>query len=246
MWLAAITPLLVFSAFLLLLLVSLSVPVTHTIYVLRLTASVGTSFLAASAGAVAHFGVWGYCISSINVSIAGLSDGTHTQLCSAPRLGYDFDSTVQSALRAQDVDPSALSRELTAVLVLHPIACGFAFLALLASLSIFRWHRLSTRPGPRSRSHGRGRALIWTTLALTLLAALLTTVVFLFDVIFVAVAKHRIADDSGGAVSGTWGNAVWMVLGAAIALWLALTSALIVLIRGRGRSRETRKSASNY
>lgn len=66
--LAAITPLLVFTAFLLLLLVSLSIPIIKTIYILRLTAYVGASVLDASAQAVARFGVWGYCTSSVTIS----------------------------------------------------------------------------------------------------------------------------------------------------------------------------------
>lgn len=41
--------------------------------------------------------------------------------CSKPHLGYDFDSTVQSVLRAQNVDPNALKHALTAAFVLHPI-----------------------------------------------------------------------------------------------------------------------------
>lgn len=68
MLLAALAPVCAFAAFLLLLLVSLSVPITHTIYVLRLTAAAGTAVLDASASATAHFGVWGYCISSVDVS----------------------------------------------------------------------------------------------------------------------------------------------------------------------------------
>ena len=68
MWAAAITPFLIFAAFLLLLLVTLSVPIIKTIYLLRLTAYASTSFLNASADAVARFGVWGYCISSVDVS----------------------------------------------------------------------------------------------------------------------------------------------------------------------------------
>ena len=45
-----------------------------------------------------------------------------------------------------------------------------------------------------------------TTLVLALLAALLTTVAFLFDVISIAVAKHCISDDSNGIMSRVWGN----------------------------------------
>ena len=63
-----ITPFLTFVAFLLLLLVSLSVPIIHSIYLFRLTAHAATSFLDASATGAVRFGVWGYCISTVDLS----------------------------------------------------------------------------------------------------------------------------------------------------------------------------------
>ena len=63
-----ITPFLTFTAFLLLLLVSLSVPVIHSIYLFRLTAYASASLLSASATGAVRFGVWGYCISAIDLS----------------------------------------------------------------------------------------------------------------------------------------------------------------------------------
>ena len=65
---AAITPFLIFSAWLLLLLVTLSVPIIKDIYLLTLTSDVASSFLNASLSAKAHFGVWGYCVQSITIS----------------------------------------------------------------------------------------------------------------------------------------------------------------------------------
>ena len=63
-----LTPFLVFSAFLLLLLVSLSAPVIHSIWLFRLAASASVSLVDASASAAVRFGVWGYCISAVDVS----------------------------------------------------------------------------------------------------------------------------------------------------------------------------------
>ena len=75
-------------------------------------------------------------------------------------------------------------------------ACGFAFLTLLAALFIVR------RRGVISR----GAAFL--TLGVGLFTALLTTVVFLIDVIFVAVAKSDVKQESYGLVYGDYGNAV--------------------------------------
>jgi hypothetical protein len=67
MFLASLTPLLTFAAFILLLLVSLSVPVIKSIYLFKLTAHID-GLLGASAKASAKFGVWGYCYSGIGAS----------------------------------------------------------------------------------------------------------------------------------------------------------------------------------
>jgi hypothetical protein len=63
------TPLLVFVAFLLLLLVTLSVPIIHTIYLFKLAADASVNnFIQASAHTTVRFGVWGYCTSGLDVS----------------------------------------------------------------------------------------------------------------------------------------------------------------------------------
>lgn len=119
-------------------------------------------------------------------------------------------------------------------------ACGFAFLTLLTSLCI-----------------ARRRAASFLTLGIGLFAALLTTVVFLIDVIFVAVAKSRVKSETDGLVTGDYGNAVrllpcrrlyhsrptdilmqcWMVLGATIALYGALVAACLTIFRGKRKQR---------
>ncbi|KAF8078042.1 pali-domain-containing protein [Lyophyllum atratum] len=157
---AAITPVLLFIAFILLLLVTLSAPIIKSIFLFRLTANAGST-------ASTNFGVWGYCISSIDVSIS-------------------YHGTT------------------TAALVLHPIAAGLTFLAFLISLFILR-----------RGSNGTSRLPSFCTLGVGLLAAVLTT----------SVVRHRVRDASDGDLQLNWGNAVWMTLGATIALWLAMVGA---------------------
>lgn len=82
---AAITPVLLFIAFILLLLVSLSAPIIKSIFLFRLTANVGSSLLNTGASGSVNFGVWGYCISAIDVSYVVLSLLTTTK-----RLSYLF------------------------------------------------------------------------------------------------------------------------------------------------------------
>ncbi|KAJ8078663.1 hypothetical protein PM082_012946 [Marasmius tenuissimus] len=197
-----LAPALIFIAFLLLLLVSLSLPIIKTIYLFSLSTSATSSVFRSGASAAVRFGVWGYCTSSVSVSVLGFDHNTAAK-CSDRQLGYAFDSTVADVLQTT-----------TAALVLHPIACGLTFLSLLVSLFMLR-----------RGSNGTSRLPSLLTLGIGILTALLTTVVFLIDVIFVAVVRGRINDRTDGAISLDYGNAVWMVLGAAIALWIAMFGA---------------------
>lgn len=63
-----IAPALAFLAFLLLLLVTLSVPITHTIYLFKLTADISINVVDTSVRTVVKFGVWGYCTSGLDVA----------------------------------------------------------------------------------------------------------------------------------------------------------------------------------
>lgn len=116
---AAITPVLLFAAFLLLLLVSLSVPIIKTIDLFKLSATFSEGFgpVSVNANGNVRYGVWGYCISAIEASsvyhfhlklwcaelfvlptsAAGHSFDEPAQ-CSKAHLGFTIDSTVAQAL----------------------------------------------------------------------------------------------------------------------------------------------------
>ncbi len=66
--LASITPFVSLSAFVLLLLVSLSVPIIKSLFLFRLTADATNLYGVADAKGSATFGVWGYCVSAIDIS----------------------------------------------------------------------------------------------------------------------------------------------------------------------------------
>ncbi|KAF9069908.1 actin cortical patch SUR7/pH-response regulator pali [Rhodocollybia butyracea] len=207
-----ITASLLFIAFLLLLLVTLSVPIIKTIYLFILSANV-SSLLESASGSV-KFGVFGYCTTGVN--IGGIfSDSVSSAECSKAHLGYTFDSTVASALHLNSNElVNVISKTTTAALVLHPIACALTFMTFL--LSLFMLHR---------GSNGTARLPSLITLGFGILAALFTTIVFLIDVILVAVVRNHVKNDTDNDVTLNWGNAVWMALGATIALWLAMVGA---------------------
>ncbi|KAE9399300.1 hypothetical protein BT96DRAFT_965690 [Gymnopus androsaceus JB14] len=182
MFTTIITPSLLFVAFLLLLLVTLSVPIIKTIYLFNLSANVSTVLESAS-GSV-KFGVFGYCTSGIDVG-GIISDSVTPAECSKAHLGYTFDSTVASALHLNSNElVNIISKTTTAALVLHPIACALTFVTFL-----------------------------------------------------------HVKNDTDGDITLNWGNAVWMALGATIALWLAMLGACggVCAWGSRNRTRRAEK-----
>ncbi|KAJ3545692.1 hypothetical protein NMY22_g2328 [Coprinellus aureogranulatus] len=190
MFLANLAPLLLFSAFVLLLLVSLSAPIIDSIYLFRLAAR------AAGARSTVNFGVWGYCIGAVETTLGlgTLSDGS----CSKARLGYRVDSAVARVLGVSGITDS-ISRVLTAVFILNPIAAGLTFLAFVISLFMLR-----------KGANGTARLPSFLTFGIGTLAALATTAAFIANVVIVAVVRNRIRNDlgAGDALDFTWGNAV--------------------------------------
>ena len=65
--LAKLASLFFFVAFLLLLLVSLSVPIIKSLYLFQLSADASSSLLDSHASASVRFGVWGYCSSDADI-----------------------------------------------------------------------------------------------------------------------------------------------------------------------------------
>ncbi|KAJ7845212.1 hypothetical protein B0H14DRAFT_2774858 [Mycena olivaceomarginata] len=118
--LMALVTVLLSLSFILLLLVTLSVPIIKSNFLFRLTAS-SHKILGSSVTDSVTFGVFGYCTAGVDVSVLGLvhADVT-TAECSKPRLGYMFDSTVAQALQVSGFE-NLISHTLTAVLTLHPI-----------------------------------------------------------------------------------------------------------------------------
>ncbi|KAH9945998.1 actin cortical patch SUR7/pH-response regulator pali [Epithele typhae] len=194
---APLAALFFFVSWLLLLLVSLSVPITKTIYLLQVNAAASSSLLDSQAAASVRFGVWGYCTSGIDAEVFGF-DHTVAGQCSHPKLGYTFDSSVAQALHVDSL-ADTISSTLSAALVLHVVDCILAFLALVSALLTIHW-------SPHVR------AAFFTTLGAALLAAILTTVTFIIDLVVAAVARDKITDE----VHVSRGNAIWMTVSAGV------------------------------
>jgi len=194
-------------AFVLLLLVSISLPIVKAVYLFTLQAKDAEDLLPTSIGTEVRFGVWGYCATSILNPPTLL---TNPGECTSPRLGYVVDDSVLSLVGEPQLLDIGLEA-LTFILVLHPICAVLCFIS--AVISFF------------SRIHGY--AVL--TLILTIITALVTSVSCAIDISIVAVAKNEVDAITEFQFEILWGNAPWMTLSATILLWLVvvLFSAII-------------------
>jgi len=102
-----------------------------------------------------------------------------------------------------------ISKALTVALILHPIACALAFISFVVSLSALVRRRRHFQTYGTERD-GRSRFSSIISFAIILPAALLTTTVFIIDVVLVAVARKKIRDalNDNRSVHLTWDSAV--------------------------------------
>ncbi|KAF5357366.1 hypothetical protein D9758_005901 [Tetrapyrgos nigripes] len=192
-----ITLFLLLAAFLLLLLVGLSLTIIKPIYIMELTAT-SRGQPATSLFTRARFGVWGLCLTSVL--------DTNDRLCFGPRLGYN-DVIPDQLISLIGISPSTIRTALQGlfvVLILHLVAAGTSLLSLFFSLFL--------------ASH----AATIISLIFTIITSLLASVVFAVDLVIAITARDRIPDLTNNGFTVNTGNAVWMVLGAVIASWLAV------------------------
>ncbi|KAH9057335.1 pali-domain-containing protein [Lactarius vividus] len=101
---------------------------------------------------------------------------------------------------------SSTIHNLTYTLILHPIAAGLSGVALLFGLCGAGYHRSGT---------------VLMTLSSSL-AALITLVAFVLDMVLFSIARHEFRKLGW---SSQYGNAIWLTLGALVALLLAFCTA---------------------
>ncbi|KDR75627.1 hypothetical protein GALMADRAFT_248189 [Galerina marginata CBS 339.88] len=190
---------LLFVAFLLFLLVSISLPIIKGIYILALRSTVAPSRVLSLATQL-RFGVWGFCASSTLDPATPFNAG----LCSTPALGYTVPSYVSADLGISQDIINVVQKALIAVLVLHPIVGGLSLLTLISSLFL--------------ASH----AFSIFTLFLAVVTALAATVTFIVDLALVLVARAELNNIANIHFAVDFGPAVWMILVATIFTWLAV------------------------
>jgi len=200
---------LLLAALVLLILASITVPVVHEFYFLKATLP-GASISGVSFGRTTlRLGMWGVC-----------ADSGSVRECTKRSLGYDLDLSFLN-LSDDGRIAQAVLRGLSKALILHPIAAGITFIALLFALS------------------GHIIVDIIGTIA-AWFAALITLIAFIIDCVLFITAKNRINDvDSGTA---TLGNAFWFVMVAFICQFLA---GFVVCCGGRRRRNNAKYGNGN-
>lgn len=188
---------LLFAAFALLLVATISSPVFRQISFLDVYQN----------GQRTSFGVFGYCVGGN---------------CSPRSLGYDIPGITQN-LGGQNWTNDALIR-LTRALILHPIACGLAFIAFV--IAIF-----SDRIG-----------YLFSSL-ITFLAFLVSLVAMAIDFGLFTVVRNHINETNNTNISSNFGNAIWLTLAATVILFFATFVVCFSCCTARRKERYSKASA---
>ncbi|KAG8851198.1 hypothetical protein FRB91_008298 [Serendipita sp. 411] len=209
-----------FAAFILLLLVSISLPIAKNIKYFSLNAKFEAGVIASGVTGGVSFGNWGWCTTDLVVRVLGISH-TEPGECSKPKLGFKIDDRLVDLLHLEGLQ-DAIDDGLTFALVLNPIACAIAFLAFLLAI----WY-----------ASRKTRLSAFIGVGVSLLAAILTTIAFIIDITAMKIAKKNVEKISDN-FSVVYGQTTWMTLVAMILLWFGVFLFCIVGFRGRRQRRK--------
>jgi len=210
---------LLFAAFVLLLITSISSPVINDISFLKVTLTNRSDIRNSSV----TFGSFGYCV----LDVAPAS--TDQDSCSHRSIGY------KPAVLMSEIDGthfSTTSRDtadsLTNAMILHPIACGLAFIAFLLAL-------------------GAGFIGALFSAFVAAIAWIITVVVMAIDFALFAIIKNNVNKDGTGS-KAKYGVAIWCCLAAMVALFFGLIIVLFTCCSARlhKRSGGSKAAESGY
>ncbi|OBT47306.1 hypothetical protein VE00_02088 [Pseudogymnoascus sp. WSF 3629] len=185
------------SACVLLIITTITAPVNKNLAILRVDLE---------NGGTVNFGTFGYCI---------LTDSGNT--CTKSHIGYS-PVPVLDTLGAGNYGSASKNTAdaLTRVMVLHPVACGLAFLAFLASLG----------------------ASVFGSLCAALISSvawLVTLVVLVTDFVAWGIVKKKVNDD--GHSHARFEVGIWTLLAAFVVLFLGTLLELLTCCSGRREKR---------
>ncbi|MCJ1324140.1 hypothetical protein MMC10_000802 [Thelotrema lepadinum] len=167
------------------------------------------------------FGTFGYCI--LNVQSGG-------DYCTGRMIGYQAAHAMAQIEGTGFSEAAAnTSNGLTNVMVLHPVACGIAFVAFLISL-------------------GAGVIGSLVGVIVAFLAWVITLVVMATDAVAFGILKNDINDDGQGA-QAYFGSGFWTLVAAFIMLFLGMVIVFFTCCsarRQRKRERVAHEPKNDY
>jgi len=206
-WLHYIGVALIFISSILLLITTISAPVVADIGILKVTLANSSALRHSSI----NFGTFGHCV--LDVAPAA----TDQDACFPKAIGYK-PVEIMAGIDGQNFDTTGTSAtdSLTNAFVLHPVACGLAFIAALLALG------------------GVIGSLIGSLVAI--LAWIITLVVLVIDFVVFGIIKNRVNNDGSGS-SASYSVGIWTALAAFILLFFGTIIVFITCCTSRRRSR---------
>jgi len=183
---------LLFAAFVLMLIASISSPVVNDISMLKVTLANQTGHHNSSV----TFGSFGHCV----LDVATTHNHTGTDSCSNRTIGYSITKTMATIDSTHFSNAASdTANSLTNVMILHPIGCFLAFVACCLAL---------------------GAGFFGSLLAsiVASVAWLVTIVVMATDFALFGIVKNHVNGDGSGS-HAKFGVAMWCVLAAMVALF---------------------------
>jgi len=183
---------LLFAASILLLITTISAPVVNDIAILKVTLT-NRSDIRNSA---VTFGTFGHCV----LDVAPAS--SDNDWCTSKKIGYN-PAVIMEGIDNTNFNHASVdtTKALTRVMVLHPVACGLAFIAFLFAL-------------------GAGFCGAIFAAFVAAIAWIVTVVVMACDFVLFGIIKNHINKDGSGS-HAVYSTGMWTILAAMILLFLA-------------------------
>jgi len=212
-WLHTIGVALIFISAILLLITTISAPVVGDIAILKVTLTNQTNLRHSSV----TFGTFGHCV----LDVAPVTSDQDT--CFKKVIGYkpaeimsQIDGTSFSRIGTDSAD------SLTNVFVLHPVACGLAFIAAICALG------------------GAIGGLIGSIIAI--IAWIITLVVMVIDFVVFGIIKNHVNKDGSGS-HAFYSVGMWTCLAAMICLFFGAIIVFVTCCTSRRKNRTTTRTS---
>lgn len=170
-WISLSASISLFIAFLLFLLVAVSLPLIDSIYLFIIDFKPQANQPPTSIATDLRFGVWGFCASSV-LDLPTIFENNGR--CTKPRLGYDVPEDLLDLTGYPDA-AGLVVKAFTVLFVLHPVCAIVAFACMFTSLFL------------------SSKAMTIISLFLSTVSAILGSVVFATDLAIEIVARDKVA-----------------------------------------------------